>query len=178
MARIHISNDPSGWIIVSFPYDSLLVAKLKTIDGRRWYLVEKHQGFPKLDGIIEKILTVYGEENIQIDPALQAKFPTLKGTVPDLRTGQSAVVESGLPPKYDFEEMRRELVSRKYSYKTIKGYPHYNKDLIRYAAKTPSDIQEADIIFEHVCHKAQIGKDVPVHSLRYSFAIHYEAERI
>ena len=35
MARIHISNDPSGRIIVSFPYDPLLVSRVKTIEGRR-----------------------------------------------------------------------------------------------------------------------------------------------
>gem|GEM_PF-5046871 len=28
MARIHISNDPSGRIILSFPYDALLVEKV------------------------------------------------------------------------------------------------------------------------------------------------------
>ena len=31
MARIQISNDPSGRKIVSFPYDPLLVTKVKTI---------------------------------------------------------------------------------------------------------------------------------------------------
>ena len=45
MARIQISNDPSGRIIVSFPYDPLLVAKVKTIDGRRWHPAEKHWSF-------------------------------------------------------------------------------------------------------------------------------------
>jgi hypothetical protein len=35
MARIQISNDPSGRIIVSFPYAPLLVSKVKTIEGRR-----------------------------------------------------------------------------------------------------------------------------------------------
>jgi hypothetical protein len=33
MARIHISNDPSGRIIVSFPYDPLLVSKVKNEEG-------------------------------------------------------------------------------------------------------------------------------------------------
>ena len=42
MARIHISNDPSGQIVVSFPYDLLLVEKIKTIDGRRWHPSEKY----------------------------------------------------------------------------------------------------------------------------------------
>jgi hypothetical protein len=45
MARIHISNDPSGHISVSFPYAPLLVARVKTIDGRRWYPAEKHWSF-------------------------------------------------------------------------------------------------------------------------------------
>ena len=55
MARIQISNDPSGRIVVSFPYDSFLVAKVKTIDGRRWHPVGKHWSLPKLDGMSEKI---------------------------------------------------------------------------------------------------------------------------
>jgi hypothetical protein len=46
MARIQISNDPSGRIIISFPYDPFLVTKVKTIDGRRWHPVEKHWSFP------------------------------------------------------------------------------------------------------------------------------------
>ena len=42
MARIRISKDPSGRIIVSFPYDPVLVIKVKTIGGRRWHPAEKH----------------------------------------------------------------------------------------------------------------------------------------
>ncbi len=53
MARIQISYDPSGRLIVSFPYDPLLVSKLKTIDGRRWHPAEKHWGFPNTEEILE-----------------------------------------------------------------------------------------------------------------------------
>ena len=42
MARIQVSNDLSGRIIISFRYDPLLVAKVKSIDGRRWHPEEKH----------------------------------------------------------------------------------------------------------------------------------------
>jgi integrase len=45
MARIQVSNDPSGRIIVSFPYDPLLVAKVKTIDGIRWHPAENNWSF-------------------------------------------------------------------------------------------------------------------------------------
>jgi hypothetical protein len=48
MARINVSKDPSGRIIVSFPYDALLVAKVKTIEGRRWHPAEKHWSFQSL----------------------------------------------------------------------------------------------------------------------------------
>jgi len=47
MARINVSKDPSGRIIVSFPYDPLFVAKVKTIDGRRWHPAEKQWRFPR-----------------------------------------------------------------------------------------------------------------------------------
>jgi len=83
VAIIQISNDSSGRIILSFPYDPLLVGKVKAIDGRRWHPAEKHWSFPRLDRILEKNLNVFGAENVQIDRDLQAKFPTLEGTVPD-----------------------------------------------------------------------------------------------
>jgi hypothetical protein len=104
MARIRISNDPSGRIVVSFPYDPLLVAKVKTIDGRRWHPVEKHWNFPNRDDILEKIIKVFGENEVQISPAL-------KGTVVlDLHTDNPSILplekegeggfESGLSPKF------------------------------------------------------------------------------
>ncbi len=46
---------------------------------------------------MEKILEVFKGEKIHIDPVLQT---TIKGTVPDLRTEQSGVVESGLSLKF------------------------------------------------------------------------------
>ena len=56
MARIQISNDSSGRIIVSFPYDPVLVTKVKTIDSRRWHPAEKHWSFLNTDGTLERIL--------------------------------------------------------------------------------------------------------------------------
>jgi hypothetical protein len=42
MARIRVSKDPSGHIIVSFPYDPLLIAAAKTIPSHKWHPVEKY----------------------------------------------------------------------------------------------------------------------------------------
>jgi len=48
MGKILISNDLSGHIIVSFPYDSILFSKIKTIDGGRWHPAERHWSFQHL----------------------------------------------------------------------------------------------------------------------------------
>ena len=99
MARIHISNDLSGRIIVSFAYDSLLVSKVKVIDGRRWHPVERHWSFPNRENIFEKILKVFADNEVQIDPVLKGSGPDL--SLPAGRQGltQSGVVEWGLSPK-------------------------------------------------------------------------------
>jgi site-specific recombinase XerD len=154
MVKANISKDTSGRIMVSFPYDPILIEKVKTIEGRRWHPAEKHWSFPNRDDILEKILNVFEDKDVQIDPALKTAISKVKdtpsplepkGTVPDLRTERSEVVESGLSPKFDFEDLRKELVSRKYSYKTIKGYLYYNKDLIQYSGKGSSEINDKDI---------------------------------
>jgi hypothetical protein len=124
MARIHISSDPSGRIIVSFSYHPLLVEKVKSIDGRRWHPAEKHWSFPKSNSMLEKILKVFGEEEIPIDPTLKRTLPdflvsaqpnNLRTIIPNspfnLR-GDKGGLGSGLSPKYDFEDLRRKLVSR------------------------------------------------------------------
>jgi integrase/recombinase XerD len=40
----------------------------------------------------------------------------------------------------DFEDLRRELISRKYSPKTIKAYVYYNEDFLRFVKKNPAEV--------------------------------------
>jgi site-specific recombinase XerD len=46
---------------------------------------------------------------------------------------------------HEFEDLRRELISRKYSYKTVKGYIYYNNDFLNFVNKKPSEINDSDI---------------------------------
>jgi hypothetical protein len=41
-----VSKDDSDSIIVAFQYNPLLVEKVKTVPGRKWYPDEKHWSFP------------------------------------------------------------------------------------------------------------------------------------
>ena len=71
MEKANIGKDSSGRIVVSFPYDPFLIEKVKTIDGRRWHPEQKHWSFPDTDGVLEKILKVFGDEDIHLDPTLK-----------------------------------------------------------------------------------------------------------
>jgi len=148
--KANIGKDKSGRIVVSFPYNPLLVEKVKSIDGRRWHPVEKHWSFPNKDDTLEKILKVFWDEDVQIEPALRTATSKAK----DIPLPLEGEVSPSLPSPhvgerkgegYHLEDLRRELVSRKYSYKTIKGYLYYNKDFINYVRKNPSEIKDEDI---------------------------------
>ncbi len=137
---VTINTDSSGRIKVAFHYDPQLVQKVKTIDGRKWHKDEKYWSFPDSDGLLEKILEVLEGEEIHIDPALRTE---LSANV----TARSPERSEGTPKQslHNFEDLRRDLVSRKYSYKTVKGYLYYNRDFLSFAGKDISDVTEEDI---------------------------------
>jgi hypothetical protein len=39
-----------------------------------------------------------------------------------------------------FDDLKRELLSRKYSYKTVKGYLYYNRDFLNFIKKSPHEV--------------------------------------
>jgi hypothetical protein len=104
MVQANIGKDLSGRIVVSFPYDPSILTKIKTIEGRRWHPAEKHWSFPNTDGIVEKILKVFGDKEVQIDPALPANLPKTSSGDNKAKQEQS-----------QFEDLRRELVYWKIS---------------------------------------------------------------
>jgi hypothetical protein len=74
MMGITVNKDNSGRITVFFSYDSLLVQKVKAIDGHRWHPDKKHWSFLDSNGTLENILKVFEGEEIHLDPALQAEL--------------------------------------------------------------------------------------------------------
>ena len=88
MAEVNISKDLYGRIAVSFLYDPSIIAKIKTIEGRRWHPVEKHWIFPNRNGVLEKILKVFEDEVVHLDP-------TLKTTASKARKAPSPLAGEG-----------------------------------------------------------------------------------
>ncbi|MCD6137711.1 MAG: hypothetical protein J7J91_03865, partial [Deltaproteobacteria bacterium] len=87
---IKISKNPSGRITVAFSYNPTHVAKVKTIEGYKWHLKEKHWSFPYSDGVIDRILSIFKGEKTELDPTLQ-------------------VTKKRLKTEINFEDLRREL---------------------------------------------------------------------
>jgi hypothetical protein len=62
---------------------------------------------------------LFENEDVQVDPSLKAAASKTKDT-------PSPLGGEGKGEGYNFEDLRGELVSRKFSYKTVKGYIYYN----------------------------------------------------
>jgi hypothetical protein len=107
--------------MVSFPYNPIFIAKVKTIEGRRWHPEGRYWSFPDSDGILKELLRIFAKEKVYIDPALRKRATT------------------------DLEDFRRELKIRKYSPKTIKSYIRINEDLLQRTKKAPEKVTNQDI---------------------------------
>jgi len=115
---IKIRKGESGRVTVTFPFNPTYVAKIKTVEGRRWHPEGKYWSFPPDNAVVKRIASLFEGEKLDIDPSLQTR---------------------------DFEDLRRELVSRKYSQKTIKAYLHYNENFLKSVKKNPAEVTNEDI---------------------------------
>ncbi|MDO9289884.1 MAG: site-specific integrase, partial [Thermodesulfovibrionales bacterium] len=139
-----MAKDGPGIISVKFRYDPLRVEKVKSVPRHKWHPAEKYWRFPNDSGTLEKILKVFEGEEIHIDPALQAQKPSTSVIARTGATKQSHPSPDALL-KHEFEDLRRELLSRKYSYKTVKGYIYYNRDFLNFTDKGPSEVNDDDV---------------------------------
>jgi len=92
MASIRISKDiQQGKILVTFSYDPKFVAKVKSIEGYRWYPDKKYWRFPYSQEILRKILSVFKGECVDLDSTLQVSFNQV---VDKPEPNQAAIVEA------------------------------------------------------------------------------------
>jgi len=110
---IKISKLRQDKIAVSFSYNRDFVQKVKTVKGCKWHPVEKYWSFPSGNDILDRLASLFKGERLNIDPSLRIE-------------GKKTIL---------LEDLRRGLISRKYSPKTIKAYVHYNEDLLRVTKK-------------------------------------------
>jgi integron integrase len=72
---VRIGPDISGRISVTFPYSSEIVAKIKTIETRRWHPEGRYWSFEHSKPILDEILSALSGQEIDIDPSLGLPVP-------------------------------------------------------------------------------------------------------
>jgi hypothetical protein len=71
--KTKILKDRENNSIVSFPYNTQFVQKVKTIKGHRWHPDGKYWSFLNTSVTLERILKVFEGEKFYIYPVLQSK---------------------------------------------------------------------------------------------------------
>ena len=105
--KIKIQKQNSERIKITFPnYNYSYISKIKSIEGYKWHPEEKFWTIPNTNGNLQKIIFIFGKEEIVIDQSLQKKL------------------------NQNLEELKRELIIRKYSKKTINAYIYHNKEFL------------------------------------------------
>ena len=138
--EIRIQKGTLGEITVTFFYNEAFVQRVKSITGHRWHPEGKYWSFPDANGTLEKILKVFEGEKIYVNPTLIPSSLVAEGhtIIPSPLVGKGK-------GEGNVEALRRELLFRKYSHKTVKIYIHYNRDFLNFSGKSPADINDNDI---------------------------------
>ncbi len=133
MASVRISKDiQEGKIVVTFSYDPKFVAIIETIEGHKWHPDKKYWSFPHSEDILKKILSVFKDENIDLNSTLQVYF---NQKINKRVSNQKQITDA----------VEKELKLRGYSQKTRKAYLHHIERYIRYFAKDPKELDEKHI---------------------------------
>lgn len=124
---VKVSKDKSGRITVSFPYAPSLIEKVKTIEGYKWHPDKKYWSFPDSDGILNKILKVFGQDKVHIDHTLHVNLP------------------------FVIDKLRKAIQAHHYSIRTEQTYVNWVKRFIFFHDKRhPSEMGEKEI--NTFCH--------------------------
>ena len=75
-ASIRIRPGDDGRLLVVLPYTPQRVEKIKTVPGRRWHAEQKHWTIPATTGMVERLVSLFAEDEIEVDPALHRDWDT------------------------------------------------------------------------------------------------------
>jgi integron integrase len=135
----------SGRITVAFPYDPLLVAKVKTIGGYKWHPDKKYWSFPNSDEILNKILKVFGQEQVHSGSTSQINL--------------SPII---------VDKVRRAIQTRHYSRRTEQTYVNWIKRFIRFYGNRDlleMGENEIDAFLTHMAVKEHVSASTQTQAL-------------
>ncbi|MBU1422870.1 MAG: tyrosine-type recombinase/integrase [Bacteroidetes bacterium] len=101
---------------VSFRYNKEYITELKKIPGHRWHPNEKQWSFPIGKETLEKILKIFENQKLNIDPKLTALI------TPNEKKSDREVKQLDEAVNNDLRELKQLMRLKNYSNKTIKSY--------------------------------------------------------
>lgn len=153
-----VSKANTGDITVSFKYDPFFVEKIKTIPGHKWNQEKKYWSFPNSRQILDKILSAFAGEDLDIDPSLRLFISETQGE----KSADTNPVTITNPSLIDQLINRFHYLIRlkHYSIKTEKTYLHW---IMRYLAFhdncDPKDLtsQEIEAFLSHLAVNLKVS---------------------
>jgi integron integrase len=130
-APIRVEPGEAGRLIVRLPYTPERVAKIKTVDGRRWHGPEKYWSIPADGDAPARISALFAGERIELDPALrtEAGAPAVPPRVPDAL----------------LDKLSASIRSRHYSRQTEKTYVGWARRFMERTGPRPEELDEAAV---------------------------------
>lgn len=136
---------PGEWRVI-FSYNPEIVEKIRTIPGRKWISEKKYWIIPDSPDLMNKLSSLFGKEAIHIE----------------------------IKENLHFDILRKELVARGYSPKTIKAYINNNEQFIEYIHKSVENISNQDIrnYIVYMAEERQLSKsslNIVINALKFFY---------
>jgi integrase/recombinase XerD len=124
VAAIRIRPGDDGRLIVTFSYTPERVEKIKTIQGKWWHPGEKHWTVPSTKGMVERLVSLFGNECVEVDPTLHQDWETIKRILGDVEN---------------------ELTLRRYSLRTHEAYLGHLKRFLNHFGQDAENLDSAEL---------------------------------
>lgn len=155
---VSVSKDNAGSLTIAFKYDPFFVEKIKTVPGHKWNQEKKYWSFPNSRQILDKILSAFAGEDLDIDPSLRLFISETQGE----KSADTNPVTITNPSLIDQLINRFHYLIRlkHYSIKTEKTYLHW---IMRYLAFhdncDPKDLtsQEIEAFLSHLAVNLKVS---------------------
>lgn len=138
-----------NWIAVFTPAKPTLIAKVKTVQGRRWHPEAKCWLAPYSTEGWKALKSALCGEDLQIRPDML----DIKESLPAFPDGKkNRLVSKPVPPplseamKPELDKLEAKLILRRYSWMTVKSYKmHFRQYLLHLGERSPKEVEREDI---------------------------------
>jgi len=128
---IRVKAGPEGRLIVLLPYTPERVAKIKTVEGRRWHDPEKHWTVPREEGMIERLAALFENDSIELDESLAGPSPR-----PERAHGEEQSI---------LTRLQAATRSRHFSPRTETAYTAWARRFLNQAVVAPEKLDETAV---------------------------------